>query len=583
MLRKKPMLDPSDFKKKFFLKKSKLLHLMNSSNFTSKCIFCEKCPRSKDFLVMINKALYVKFAASQNYYYSKDVNEIFSTTRNKVSIQFKDQQAFDEEDEYLKRVYGSKETKGKVTILTEYYKYHRDVPRIFMYSIARIMNYYHDKKRKIEYIRITKIIKDKNEELKKNKTRTEKNLNQGVFVEEKTEKNTNINPPLKNNFLKILEDIDLTEEKQQTAFKNNELSGVSTVFELQKKLGDIINEKFSNDMNSELYTNEESFANKKFDNSSFLKFMSGVEEEEFDKKIQVLTKQKKDLQKLNFEKENTAVMKKKLYAKNFTSFAEKPNSAIDFKVKLTSDSLKQKELFIKENNSVRNSSIFSNNLKIELKNKFLPLKKNEKLLRKVSSNRKSADMNYIDKNKSLQKQTTPKNIINYNFDYCRTEGNDNDNKLEIKSSHVRIFSTIENSLQKANNYSKLRIMKNSSISKKIINIDSTKYTPMNLEEKKSFITKDSKKPNQQHKYTKSDLNGGNMMSIGSPKSNKDLKYFYHSKILSNFKCVGLKNLIVGHKKNPSESKNEDNLISPKLNKMAFESFKEKSMSIFNLF
>lgn len=45
---------------------------------------------------MIMKALYQKFAASQNYFYSKDINEILSQSRSKATIINKDYQHYDE-------------------------------------------------------------------------------------------------------------------------------------------------------------------------------------------------------------------------------------------------------------------------------------------------------------------------------------------------------------------------------------------------------------------------------------------------------------------------------------------------------
>lgn len=42
--------------------------------------------------------------------------------------------------------------------LTEYYKYHKDIPRLFMQSVGHIMNRFHDKRRRIEYHRIKKML-----------------------------------------------------------------------------------------------------------------------------------------------------------------------------------------------------------------------------------------------------------------------------------------------------------------------------------------------------------------------------------------------------------------------------------------
>ena len=53
-------------------------------------------------------------------------------------------------------------------MLTEYYKvlnsikytvkFHRDIPRLYMVPISVTLAKYHDKRRKIEYIRITKML-----------------------------------------------------------------------------------------------------------------------------------------------------------------------------------------------------------------------------------------------------------------------------------------------------------------------------------------------------------------------------------------------------------------------------------------
>lgn len=47
-------------------------------------------------------------------------------------------------------------------MLTEYYKYHKDICRLFMLPITQTLNKFHDKKRRIEYIRITKLINEEN-------------------------------------------------------------------------------------------------------------------------------------------------------------------------------------------------------------------------------------------------------------------------------------------------------------------------------------------------------------------------------------------------------------------------------------
>ena len=62
------------------------------------------------------------------------------------------------------RYYRLDEYGFKIGMLTEYYKYHQDIPRLFMMPTTNIINKYHDKKRRIEYIRITRLIKEENDE-----------------------------------------------------------------------------------------------------------------------------------------------------------------------------------------------------------------------------------------------------------------------------------------------------------------------------------------------------------------------------------------------------------------------------------
>lgn len=55
----------------------------------------------------------------------------------------------------MKRVYQINEYFAKIKLLTEFYKYHNDLPRFSVYKeIVRILNLYYDKKRKLEYYKI---------------------------------------------------------------------------------------------------------------------------------------------------------------------------------------------------------------------------------------------------------------------------------------------------------------------------------------------------------------------------------------------------------------------------------------------
>jgi len=99
------------------------------------------------------------------------VNDILTQGRTAAVIRYKDLETFDEEDEFLKRFYEREEYPKKISLLTEYYKYHKDIARLFMLPTTSSLNKYHDRKRRIEYIRITGMIKA--EEMRKKGVKVE--------------------------------------------------------------------------------------------------------------------------------------------------------------------------------------------------------------------------------------------------------------------------------------------------------------------------------------------------------------------------------------------------------------------------
>lgn len=70
-------------------------------------------------------------------------------------------------------MYKLKEYPSKIKLLTEYYKFHSDIARLFMQPQAAVVNHMHDKKRRIEFYRIAKVIEEEN---KKNPNKTPKGI-----------------------------------------------------------------------------------------------------------------------------------------------------------------------------------------------------------------------------------------------------------------------------------------------------------------------------------------------------------------------------------------------------------------------
>ena len=129
------------------------------------CVFCPKLRNFAETSTMLNKALYLKYSSSQNYYYSKEMNELLDNEKKQSVICFKYKSAYEAEDENFTNCYTIEETENKLIYLTEYYKYHKEVPRLFMRPAAKTVNLYHDKKRRIEYFKIKKMLKTQRKEL----------------------------------------------------------------------------------------------------------------------------------------------------------------------------------------------------------------------------------------------------------------------------------------------------------------------------------------------------------------------------------------------------------------------------------
>ena len=56
-------------------------------------------------------------------------------------------------------MYTKEQYDKRAKLLTEYYKFHNDVPRLFMMPIAETIHNFYDKKRRLNYIKVTKMLK----------------------------------------------------------------------------------------------------------------------------------------------------------------------------------------------------------------------------------------------------------------------------------------------------------------------------------------------------------------------------------------------------------------------------------------
>lgn len=145
-------------------------HFINDLQIYTKDLAPNPSPYSKAtnhvFISLnLNLFLYNKYSSSQNYYYTKEVNGILGGSKTSAVIEFNDLMCFYEEEHLLKRIYKTEEYPQKISLLAEYYKYHEDVPRLFMMPVAPVVHNYYDKKRRINYIRITRLLREENPDM----------------------------------------------------------------------------------------------------------------------------------------------------------------------------------------------------------------------------------------------------------------------------------------------------------------------------------------------------------------------------------------------------------------------------------
>lgn len=103
---------------------------------------CPFCPKLFNFIEkakMVTRALYYKYSSSQNYFYSKEINNFMETpTDLKIRsrlINFQDLIAIEERNDYFTKLFNKTERLEKLKFLVEYYKYHNEIPRMFLRPI----------------------------------------------------------------------------------------------------------------------------------------------------------------------------------------------------------------------------------------------------------------------------------------------------------------------------------------------------------------------------------------------------------------------------------------------------------------
>lgn len=90
--------------------------------------------------------------------FRRNISIILRKVRSPVCLQFIDLDSLSQTEECLKRVYAAPELAEKLKMLTDYYKFHEDVPKIFMKSASAIVHTHYDRTRKLNYARVMKML-----------------------------------------------------------------------------------------------------------------------------------------------------------------------------------------------------------------------------------------------------------------------------------------------------------------------------------------------------------------------------------------------------------------------------------------
>eukprot|EP01017_Pseudomicrothorax_dubius_P013120 TRINITY_DN15672_c0_g1_i1.p1 TRINITY_DN15672_c0_g1~~TRINITY_DN15672_c0_g1_i1.p1 ORF type:complete len:765 (+),score=123.91 TRINITY_DN15672_c0_g1_i1:74-2296(+) len=126
------------------------------------CLFCHHPHlRNKSYRALIENALYSKHCYSQNYYYTKDIGDILAGNSTPAVVAYKEAIILSSVfEDSLRRLYRNSEMKEKLRSLAKYYKFHRDLPRLFALPTATIMTKYNNLRRTAEFKIVSEVIRE---------------------------------------------------------------------------------------------------------------------------------------------------------------------------------------------------------------------------------------------------------------------------------------------------------------------------------------------------------------------------------------------------------------------------------------
>ena len=106
--------------------------------------------------------LATRWGVSTRLHYTRPIEALLSGARDERGVRWRYEADSLEPQEYLRRFYHRRECRDKVLQLCEYFKYHYEIPRIFLPGLIDIIDSFHDRKRNQIYNKVKQLIGKEN-------------------------------------------------------------------------------------------------------------------------------------------------------------------------------------------------------------------------------------------------------------------------------------------------------------------------------------------------------------------------------------------------------------------------------------
>ncbi|CAD8201852.1 unnamed protein product [Paramecium octaurelia] len=127
-----------------------------------KCRFCthrrqclhasiDQISRKGDLIQTMNLSLYYKHGQSQNYFFSRPINQIIKKEKHTVYMKVEDYKILDTEEEYLRQYYYMPNCHLQLKQLIQYYKFSIDHPILYFLELKAIILKYISSRSQVEY------------------------------------------------------------------------------------------------------------------------------------------------------------------------------------------------------------------------------------------------------------------------------------------------------------------------------------------------------------------------------------------------------------------------------------------------